>query len=139
MELLLFSLMLVEELARDYAWLALLVVSVGVTALHTLDEVDGDGGPIWDYLIEFVPWPETERSVAVLYLLFQISVVALTVAAFCLESRLLLTVLFLQRLFDVGFTHSILAMVRSPNPGVKTSLLLLVDAILILCFLNFGF
>lgn len=136
--------MLVQALVAVVPWL--MIVSVLVTLVHTYDEIDegqqtpsgwtDTGGPIWDYLIRVfgLSWA-SDRVVAIGYFLFQSVVVSLPIIGFGLQLEWVLWLLVAIRLFDFGFTHTLLAFWWSPNPGSRTRWLLLADAVLIGSFL----
>jgi|SRR6516225_9738898 hypothetical protein len=105
-------------------------ISILVTLVHTIDEVVSNGGPIWDYLIDLLPGAvqPPEMVVFVGYLLFQSLNCGLAVAG-GLRHEWAWFALAGIRIFDIGFTHTFLPKIRSPNPGHTTRLLLLFDVV----------
>ena len=116
---LLFGWMAVSELH----WLAW--VSLAITVAHTLDETIGEGGPIWEYLQRWFPFPWFAMFAG--YVLFQSTVVYLGLRAWTGEAAWIVAFVG-QRLFDVFVTHTALRAAQEPNPGHKTAWLLLLDA-----------
>lgn len=102
-------------------------LSVGVTAIHTWDELVADGGPIWSYLAMLTGVPGGLLKPG--YVAFQAAIVALAIVAYTSAPTGWLVALVAVRLADIGVTHGLLRVLRSPNPGSRTSVLLLIDAI----------
>lgn len=104
--------------------------SIGVTLAHTFDEIASDGGPIWDYLYESLSLPRwSKRWIMPGYVLFQLFNCSLAIAGqWMILGWPLLVVI---RCTDFGFTHGVLYRRHRPNPGQATSLLLLVDVLVL--------
>lgn len=97
-----------------------------ITAIHTIDEVFSDGGPVWEYLHRVSGVPTWLLAPA--YAAFQLFVCWLAFKGIGNELQPAWTIAFVVvRLGDVGFTHGVLRSVRTPNPGVATAPLLLLD------------
>lgn len=104
-------------------WL-LFSISACITLIHTIDEVIGDGGPIWVYL-----WNIPKE----LYFIFQTANVVLAWIGYS-GSDAAIVALILIRLVDLTFTHGILRIFKPVNPGFNTSLALLLDVLFLLLF-----
>lgn len=115
--------------ASELHWLAW--VTFAITVIHTGDECFSSGGPIWEYLQRWAPLPWFLMFSG--YAVFQTVVISLGFAAWA-EGGFWIIAAVGQRLFDVGFTHTILRSQQEPNPGHRTAFLLLIDAGLIAGF-----
>lgn len=105
-------------------------ITVAITLAHTFDEVSSAGGPIWEYLKRLVPLPTLALMPG--YIVFQAVVLLLGIFAASEDPIRIVMVSFVSvRLADVIFTHNVLRWLRSPNPGFRTSWLLLIDAALV--------
>lgn len=106
------------------------LLSALFTVVHTVEELDRDSGPIWSYL------GITDNPAAGLLLLlgFGSFQVVLAWLGFVGGSPLALGLLAAVRLLDLVASHLVPAFVlgRRPNPGLMSSPLYLIDALVAL-------
>ena len=112
----------------------MIYISLFNTALHTVDEITSNDGPIWEWLQKIFGGPIVLWTLG--YITFQVVVASLPILVF--TSGLSFYFCVGQRLFDVIFTHLLLPQftginrVYQTNPGKYTAPLLLIE-----CFLWF--
>jgi hypothetical protein len=115
-------------LARWEVWLAL---SVTLILVHTMEEVRGEGGPLWRYLSDVsgadIYDPAGYAAVALVTPAAMMTAVAM---AYWTREPFWLGVVFGAKSGDMAFTHTLPTVSGyRPNPGIWSSLLYGTEAI----------
>ena len=110
----------------------LFIVSLLITITHVLEELLGEGGPLWKY---FGAISEVNISDRIGFLLFTIGLTitlgVITAFGYLANSEFAISLLLGARIGDSIFSHWVLAFIKRPNPGIYTTLLFVAESIFI--------
>jgi hypothetical protein len=115
------------------------VFSIIATILHSTEELIGDGGPLWTNFGSIIG---VRIPTLIGFLLFTVglttSLVFLGFAAYCYNNPIALSLLFGARVGDTLISHWGLRLLNlsNPNPGIYTTVIYVIEALLIFTFLS---
>lgn len=115
------------------------ISSLVVTLFHVVEELIGEGAPLWRYFGRIAGIQIPDDVGAIVFaggLSLTLGIVA--ILAYCYEMPFFLGVLIGARVGDAIFSHWLLWIWYRPNPGLPTTLLFVGEVILILVFNGWG-